>query len=114
MAVGESLDQFVLTMMPATEAVHWPLAGKSLDQVIAEAAKAAIETDLSAAELAWEIGVSRRDRFPPGDLIECDGILCFFPRELRQILNGRSLVVVDNRLRIQPDPGAPSAWARGP
>jgi hypothetical protein len=108
MPVGETSDQFVLTVAPTTEATTWSLENSSIEQVTAEIKKAAAGTDPRKMTYRWEVGVSRRSRFPPEDIFSCDGVVCFIPKELKAVLDGRALVVSENQLRIHPEPISPN------
>ena len=109
--VGETADQFVVTMAPTTEATTWSLENSSIEQVVAEIRKAAAAADPTKMKYRWEVGVSRRSRFPPEDIFSCDGVPCFIPNELKAVLDGRALVVSENQLRIQPEPTSPNPLA---
>jgi hypothetical protein len=104
---AESDDDLVLTVAPETDAVVFELEKEALDQAIAGMVKDARGRDLRELKFRWTVGASRRSRFPPEDILICDGVSCFIPIEMRPVLNGRTLIVAEGELRIVPDPPPP-------
>ena len=101
---GVSSDEFVVTMSPVAGATTWSLDNTSLEQVIADIKEAAANADVSSMTFQWEIGLSRRTRFPPEDIHSFGGVLCFVPPDLKSVLDGCTLVVSEDQLRIQRAP----------
>ena len=106
---NESANDYVVTIAPQTEAMRLDLTQRSLADTVAE-----LELnppDLRTMQFRWVVGASRRVRFPAKDVFMCDGIPCFVPEEMRPILNGRTLILADGQLRIEPEPPPPARFA---
>ena len=108
---GETREDFVVTIAPQTQSRVIELEGRSHEKVADEIVKDALAGSRAMGsetmELHWVVGVSKRNRFPPEDILVCCGVPCFIPEEMKPILNGRALVLANDELRIEPEPETP-------
>jgi hypothetical protein len=104
-------EDLVLAIAPESDATIIELGGKSISHAIEEAVTSAREgqlfSDPSKLQYQWVVGASERARFPAEDVFDCNGIPCFLPHEMREIVNGRTLVVQAGELRLVPEPPGP-------
>ena len=107
----EALQDYVVTVAPHTEAQPLDLVADATTDAVAQAIKQlrAVPLDPTSMKSRWIVGASRRARFPSNDIVVCDGVPCFVPKEMRPILHGRTLALVDNELRLEPQPPPPMA-----
>lgn len=106
---GGSLEDYVLTIAPHTEREVLNVAGDDLAEAVQEVLER-LPLDRSALrsmKLVWVLGVSRRSRFPADDVHLIDGVYCFVPHEMRSVVAGRRLVLVEGELRLSPEPDPP-------
>jgi hypothetical protein len=102
----EALQDYVVTVAPHTEAQLLDLVADATTDAVAKAIEKqrAVPLDPISMKFRWVVGASRRIRFPPNDIVVCDGVPCFVPNEMRPILHGRTLTLVDSELRLEPEP----------
>jgi hypothetical protein len=108
MLANESHVEYVVTIAPQTEAGELDFGKRTLAEAIAEMLRDH-RNNPKTMTFGWVVGASRRVRFPDHDIFLCDDVPCFVPEEMRPILHGRTLALVDNQLRIQPEPLPPTA-----
>lgn len=113
MLAKDSPGIYVVTISPHTEPNMVDLVDGSLAKTVDDMLKKVHAdpriVDPSTMKFQWGVGIGLGTRFPPEDIIVCNGVPCFIPREIMSVLDGRSLALVDNELRIDPTPPSPTA-----
>ena len=99
---GESL---VLTIAPMSsqKEISGGVDPKISAQELAALAKKYLESLPSPIELEWIVGGMQRSRLPAVEISLIDGIECFFPDEVRSVVNGRVLRLRLGQLVFDPE-----------
>jgi hypothetical protein len=106
--MGESL---VLTVAPHSSRQKFlssPGNGPDFsDEKVGALAKDFIKSLSSPVGFDWVVGGMRKSRLPEQELLPIDGIECFFPDDVRSVINGRVLRLRDGELVFDPELKAP-------
>jgi hypothetical protein len=70
---------------------------------LTKAAKEYLTSLSSPVALDWVLGGVHRSRVPQKQLLLIDGIECFFPKEIRSVVNDRVLLLRNGELVFDPD-----------
>ena len=110
--VNRSNKDYVVAIAPQTDAMMLDLKDGVFTKTDVEKLKKAQTDSLSVdprkMKFRWVVGVSLRSRFPTEDIFVYDGVSCFVPKEMRSILDGRTLTLNEGELRIEPEPLPPT------
>lgn len=112
-------ELFVLTIAPLSRQQKTLSVGdrdKKLSQQQLEAMAKEFQTSLSSpVTFEWVIGGMLKSRLPGEEFVTIDGIECFFPDEVKSVLNGRVLRLKRKKLVFDPDlDPPPSLFLRHP